>query len=215
MAYTPTTNCGRGPEGIGVVSKRTRYRTASWSSSKYLANKWRKKRADERTRTADLLITSEIHAPVVRVQRVRQVHGIPIGKQIKRTPSWSARHRGALRPLRLQYGCSKSRRWRRPWRHAEGDRPPALSPAARNSPATGSGGRGDPSTTETIRPSLRGARRQNGRKMFCIPIHRPRMLCRLVCVTTPWRGLYATLSPRICGMVHTHFGERPFTHSGE
>jgi hypothetical protein len=166
-----------------------------------------KRRADERTRTAHLLITSEIHAPVARVQRVRQVHRISIGKQTKRTPSWSARHRGALRPLRLQYGCSKSRHWRQDQGSVALRVSPGPSPAARNSPATGSGGRGDPSTTETERPSLRGAGHQNGRKVFCIPIHRPHMLYSLVCVTTPWRGFYAPLGPRICGMVHTHFGE--------
>jgi hypothetical protein len=155
----------------------------------------RNKRADGRARTADLLIASEIHARVVRVQRVRQVHRIPIGKQTKRTPSWSTRHRGALRALRLQYGCSKSRAGGGPG-DTRGAIDPRPSPAARNSPSTGSGGCGDPSTTETERPSLRGPRHQNGRWVFCIPIHRPHMLCRLVYVTTPWRGPYATLTAR-------------------
>ena len=66
-----------------------------------------KRRADERTRTADLLITSGIRVPVARVHRVRWVLQVPINRRILHASSSSGCHRSALRPARLQYGCSK------------------------------------------------------------------------------------------------------------
>ncbi len=67
-----------------------------------------KKRADERTRTAGLLITSEIRVLFRPVHWVQRVHLAPIDKRKMRVLSLLTRQRGALRPARLQYGCSKS-----------------------------------------------------------------------------------------------------------
>ena len=48
------------PGGVKVVSRSAQPLTGSSSLSEYSAYLWAKERADERTRTADLLITSEL-----------------------------------------------------------------------------------------------------------------------------------------------------------
>jgi hypothetical protein len=45
--------------GVSVASKRSRRWTGDFSHSEYSAYLWAEKRADKRTRTADLLITSD------------------------------------------------------------------------------------------------------------------------------------------------------------